>query len=761
MVVRNKTRNRIQTLRRRFTPSIGVKLFLAFQIVILLTGLIGLLAMQRFNSLTSTTTELNTHDLPEVVTLSHIRTLLFQERDLEWSIVHSDLSGSSPSKPPVVFPTPQPTPASSGASDSSTSATDGLDNGNTAFISTPSTASASVFGGNANATHDASLIAIVSMQKTLMQDAGPTLQQQLDSLNAALRSLAMQRTTLLTFEPPDSKTSTVQDTRRVLTLTNGIVQAAMYSAQLQQMVKRQQFTQAQLLQTQHQDPLLTTILGITSQLRTLEQQEASTAAGQVQQESSQATTMILGLTAAALLISLLLALLITRSLTRPLSRLLVATKTIAGGDLDHEAQITRHDEIGRLAESFETMRLSLRSTIAMLGLEQRRTQAIIDANTDGVILVDASLRILQSNPSVERLSGWQAHEVVGKRWCELFAEEPLIDDDDTTHLTACSLCHNLCHTSAVNQTSLSSLELSVKTRNGQQRWFAIGGSPLAGNIDDQERRCVINIHDITQLKAVEQMKTDFVAMVSHELRAPVTTVTGSVEMLNMLDPQVDQEAYHEVLSILEQQTRRLRNVVQEVLQLTRFEAGSLSITLRPLPLITFLEGILDQIRREWADERTIIFVPQIAETLIWADQSMLEIVLRNLFDNARKYTPSTSPVVLSLLPADNATQVQLRLDDNGPGIPEELRETIFERFSRGRHTSANWNRGYGLGLYITRELLRAHNGTIWVENRVEGGASFHLCLCIADSTFLVDEQRESAIAQEKERQEQKELATHE
>lgn len=755
MVVLDKIHTRIQKLRQRFTPPLGVKLFLAFQVVILLTGLIGLLSMQRFNSLTATTTELNTHDLPEVVALSHIRTLLFQERDLEWSIVHSDLSGSSTNKPPVLLPAPKAASSSPDISTSSSSS-DVQDNGNTAFFSKPPAISTLPFVGNAS--HRASFISIASTQKTLINDTGPTLQQQMDSLNVTLRGLATQRTTLLTFEPPDSQTSTIKDTKRVFILTNGIVQAATYSAQLQQMVKQQQFSQAQLLQVQHQDPLLVNILGITSQLRSLEQQEASTTTGQVQQESSQATKMILGLTATALLVSLILALMITRSLTRPLSRLLLATKTIAGGDLDHEAQITRYDEIGRLAESFETMRLSLRSTIAMLGMEQRRTQAIIDANTDGVMLVDASLRILQCNPSVERLCGWRTDEAVGKRWCELFTSEPLVDDDDATHLSACSLCHTLCHTSTTEQATLSSLELSVKTRNGQQHWFAIGGSPLAGNTDSQERRCVINIHDITQLKAVEQMKTDFVAMVSHELRAPVTTVTGSVEMLNMLDPQVDQEAYREVLSILEQQTRRLRSVVQEVLQLTRFEAGQLSITLRPLPLVAFLQSIFEVIRQEWGDERTITFTPKIAETLVWADQSMLEIILRNLFDNARKYTPSTSPITLSLLPADDATQVQLCLDDNGPGIPEELRETIFERFSRGRHTAANWNRGYGLGLYITRELLRAHNGTIWVENRAEGGARFNLCLCIADNTFLIDEQRELAIAQE---EEQKELVSYE
>lgn len=648
-----------QASRRRLIIPIGMRLLLAFQVMILLTGLIGFLAMQQFNSLTAITTELNTHDLPEVITLSHIRTLLFQERDQELNLVYSNTPNA------------------------------------TLFV----------------------------------------------SLNGTLQKLASQRVELLKFEPSDGTANTVADTLMIHTLTDGITQAAARSLSMQSMVKQQQFTQARLLQNKLQIPLLTTILGISARLRTLEQQEAAATASQVSHASSQATMFILGLTASALLLSLILALVITRSLTRPLSRLLVATNTIADGNLDYEAHIIRRDEIGRLAESFEKMRLNLRSTIAMLGREQRRTQAVIDASADGVILVDASLRVLQCNPSAERLSGLLASDARGKRWCELFVPEPLLDDEDKIHGTTCSLCRSLYRDDTTDLGESFSMEIDVMARNGQHHWFAVSSSPLTGDEErTQERQFVINVHDITQLKAVEQIKTDFVAMVSHELRAPVTTVTGSVEMLNILDPQADQEAYHEVLDILKQQTRRLRSVVQEVLQLTQFEAGRLPVRLQPLPLIAFVQTLVTELRQEWASNgRTVIFTAGIEETLVWADRNMLEIIVRNLLDNACKYTPSDSSVTLSLLPTSDPGEVQLRIDDQGPGIPKEQLESIFERFSRGTHTSSNWNRGYGLGLYIARELTRAHNGSIWAENRAEGGASFNLCLRITDRSFVVDE----------------------
>jgi signal transduction histidine kinase len=244
-----------------------------------------------------------------------------------------------------------------------------------------------------------------------------------------------------------------------------------------------------------------------------------------------------------------------------------------------------------------------------------------------------------------------------------------------------------------------------------------------------QRRLVVGIHDISQLKTVEQLKSDFVTMVSHELRAPLTTVIGSVETLGILNPTADHESYQEVVSILHQQTRRLRQVVEEVLQLTRFEAGHLQIHLKPLPIGQFLRSLLDRTRLEWVGEERIIRlrVPQ-GDPQVWADRDLLEIVLRNVLDNARKYTPTESHIEVEVEAANAKGRVRVRVMDHGPGIPPERLGQIFERFSRGKHASYQWTHGYGLGLYIARELLRAHNGDIWAENH-EGGACFVISLC--------------------------------
>ncbi len=299
----------------------------------------------------------------------------------------------------------------------------------------------------------------------------------------------------------------------------------------------------------------------------------------------------------------------------------------------------------------------------------------------------------------------------------------------------------------------SSFEMLITTRQEKQRWLAISCAPLPLDEREAPHGMVIGLHDISQLKAVDQMKSDFVAMVSHELRAPLTTVSGSVETLHLLDPITDPELYQEVLGLLDQQTRRLRQVVEEVLQLTRLEADRLYVQVETLSLTRFLHSLVKRIKEEWSEgDHYLILYPSAQEMLVWADNGLLEIVLRNLFENARKYTPQGTVIEVETEVLTESGQIEIRVIDHGPGIPEDQLESIFERFYRGTQSPGSWTRGYGLGLYIARELMIAQNGSIRAEQRAPG-AFFVLSLLMVtdDSAFPTVEAEPGQGAKQKKR----------
>jgi len=651
---------------KRFSLSIGLRLSLAFMLIILLTGLIGLLAIQQFSSLTNTTTELNSHDLPEAITLVHLRSLLYRQRDFELRLIN----GGSPNSDQSSIPAQQDIPT--------------LDTSNSQSKQT---------------------------------------QQTLTELALVLKDIARDRQQLLAFESLDQRNINARDLPQVQRVADGVLKTSALSQYIQTLVTQAQFAQARTIDLRQMEPLRLATIATVTQLVTTEQAEASNVAAQAQQESGRSTFFVFALTALCLLLSMALAVIITRSLTRPLRVLLNSTEAIAAGNLNVEPQVERNDEIGRLASAYDKMRLSLRSTIVSLSMERQQTQAVIDASADGIIVVDEAQKIVKCNPATEHLTGWQANEAIGRYCWEVLGFKETALREVEAHEPLSSLLVAL-----QTRTEKSYIEMPITSLTGQERWLALSCAPVPLPEKGAVHHMVIGLHDISQLKAVEQLKSDFVAMVSHELRAPLTTVTGSVEMLNLLDPATDTESYHEVLSILDQQTQRLHQVVEEVLQLTRFEAGHLEVRLQPLSLSHFLQSLVGKVNAEWisSDHYCILHEPG-EKTLIWADGGLLEIVMRNLFDNARKYTPPGTLVEVETEIITSTGRVEIRVIDHGPGIPENKLEHIFERFSRGSQSSDNWTRGYGLGLHIARKLMLAHNGSIRAENR-ESGACFVLSL---------------------------------
>jgi len=232
-----------------------------------------------------------------------------------------------------------------------------------------------------------------------------------------------------------------------------------------------------------------------------------------------------------------------------------------------------------------------------------------------------------------------------------------------------------------------------------------------------------------ELKALDTLKSDFVSLVSHELRAPLTNINGSIELIAREKAALS-PARREVLDILRQESNRLTKLVQNILDTSLLEAGRLKTTPGPLPLHPFLNQLLKG--RFLSDDlhQLVLNIPPDLPP-IWVDETHLADVIINLVDNAVKYSPDGGNIEISAQ-SNGADSLLLSVRDQGLGILSEEQKYLFERFYRGNNSADREVYGHGLGLYFCRKLVEAQQGRIWVESEgVPGqGATFYIRLPI-------------------------------
>ncbi len=236
----------------------------------------------------------------------------------------------------------------------------------------------------------------------------------------------------------------------------------------------------------------------------------------------------------------------------------------------------------------------------------------------------------------------------------------------------------------------------------------------------------------SELRDLDEMKSDFVAMVSHELRAPLTALNGGLELALQSSESLPPRS-RAVLQIMEDESRRLTDFVQTILDVSRLEAGKLAMTLGPVavrPLVEQAAAIVlasSPRRIDW----------DIAPDLppIWGDETYLEQTIRNFISNADKYSPAEKPI--ELCAAQDGNRVRISVKDYGPGIPADMSERVFSRFGR-LQSSEDSPSGWGLGLYLGRKLVEAQNGEIGFVSPIRRGngakgAEFYILMPVAQS----------------------------
>jgi two-component system phosphate regulon sensor histidine kinase PhoR len=255
-------------------------------------------------------------------------------------------------------------------------------------------------------------------------------------------------------------------------------------------------------------------------------------------------------------------------------------------------------------------------------------------------------------------------------------------------------------------------------REGGERWISVSAVEFGEGV-------VYAFHDITEERALEQMRQDLVATVSHELRTPLAAIYGSAITLNRDDVQLEGDIRAKLLNVIVDESARLTTIVNDLLLASQLDAGRLEVHIGSCDARALTESVVEAARTHLPDRVRVELEP-IADRVpaVAADEAQLRQVLDNLLDNAVKYSPAGGDIRLTVEETDDA--VRFSVADDGLGIPAAEQSRIFEKFYRLDPDMTGGIGGTGLGLYIARELVRRINGRIWVEPNNGHGSIFYV-----------------------------------
>ena len=337
---------------------------------------------------------------------------------------------------------------------------------------------------------------------------------------------------------------------------------------------------------------------------------------------------------------------------------------------------------------------------------QAQQHALFNSMVEGVLVLDRDGRIQLVNQSLEKLFRLPA-DVRGRTILEAFR---LSDLDEVVR--------NLRIDSRISGRS-------IELAGMEERWVEVNAAAVVDR-DGIQSGSILVFHDLTRVKQLENTRQEFVANVSHELRTPLSLIKGFVETLLESSPR-DAETTTRFLQTIEKHTDRLTYLIEDLLTISRLESGQVALNLQKVDLADEVRRVVEDLRLR-AGERGIAIRDQVPGGLeARADADRLQQVLFNLVENAIKYGRSEGCIVIGGKAREDG-KVELWVKDDGPGIPPDARERIFERFFRVDRARSRETGGTGLGLSIVKHIIQAHGGEVWVKSEPGAGATFYFTL---------------------------------
>lgn len=435
--------------------------------------------------------------------------------------------------------------------------------------------------------------------------------------------------------------------------------------------------------------------------------------------ASQATLSTTLISAATTLFGLILAIYMSNKIVNPIQILIQKIKLISEGDYKHKLDISGDDEIADLSKEFNAMTQKLHAyellNIEKLMKEKHKSEAIIESISDGLIVTDEENKVLSINMAAERALGIKEKDVINKHFLEVIKIEDIFEV--ITRVKNRSVGEEYKRYSNVDITA-----------DGITRHFRVNVTPIK-TVDEETIGIVTLLQDITKLKEVDQLKSEFVSTVSHEFRTPLTSIIMAVGLLLDQVPGKITEDQKELMEAIKEDSQRLSSLVSELLDLSKIESGKMKMDFQSCSIKKIIEDAARLFLLQ-LEEKNIVLNKDIGERLspVKADYNKITWVVTNLIGNAIRYAPSNGTGKIEINVVETANKMLVSVKDNGKGISEEFQKTIFDKFVQIKDESEQPVGGTGLGLAISREIIKAHGGEIWVSSKLGEGSTFYFTL---------------------------------
>ncbi|MEK4251974.1 two-component system histidine kinase PnpS [Paenibacillus sp. FSL W7-1287] len=427
---------------------------------------------------------------------------------------------------------------------------------------------------------------------------------------------------------------------------------------------------------------------------------------EVEQSISSLTVVLVAGLIILFVVAALISYRIALGLTRPLEKITQVAKRIKNMDYRARVDVQKNDEIGELGHAINAMAESLQIQMTRIRQNENHLQSVLSNMINGIVMMDASGSILIMNERAEQILGISAAKLIGRHYREMkqqFELSQLIIEGFETK---------------------SHIHEEITFYYPEERLLELNIVPIYQGSSSDLGGVLLVLQDVSAIRRLERMRSEFVANVSHELKTPIAAVKGFAETL-LGGAVKDEETTKAFLGIIYDESERLNRLIGDILELSKIESRRAPLILSPVDIKQFMTNTI-AILEVSADQKQIeVNLTSPEELYMEGDEDRLRQIFVNLLSNAISYTPEGGKIFVNISLTEQE-KVQITIKDTGIGIPEKDLPRIFERFYRVDKARSRGSGGTGLGLSIVKHLVEMHKGTITVESAVGEGTTFTL-----------------------------------